>query len=285
MKTGIHKSSFNLKQASFDLGLGHWLLYIEFQVKHGDKSSRKYARKDFHWVDQCKEVFAHAKDAAGKFGFPEWLISSSFYFDSQEKASIRRQIADSWGKNIAEYHKLGRLVWEVVKAPQMRGYFEELNDFIANFRIPDEVTSVVSSWVSSFTEEAILDPEKVPEFLNYLREVIMHDLAQPKQEVFISHSHIDIELATELANEFEKKGVLCFLAPRDIPSGDLWSEDIRQALYRCSELLAIVTPNSKFSPWLMIEAGAAWSEGKIINIGYAYVDLKELPAKRLGDIL
>lgn len=281
-KNGIAatRSDFFFKQASFDIGVAQELIGWESYAKRSHSSERisKWAWERYlHWAEPCKDIFIRCQDTINKLGIPEYTISASAGFQYTDNSILKRIITEEWGKNVTDFYVLGCLVWEVGKAPRRRGYLEDLKDLSIKLYLPNEVTDIISSWLLCNKENKSPDPKDVNEFINSFRKDLMVHLSQPTPEVFISYSHHDIGLATELVTEFEKRNIRCFLAQRDIPSGDNWTEEIRQSLLSCSEILAIVTPNSKDSAWLMIEAGVAWANKKVINIGFAYVDLKELP--------
>jgi len=80
----------------------------------------------------------------------------------------------------------------------------------------------------------------------------------PLYDVFISYSHKDEELAKELRQLLEDKGLKCFMSSMDISPGDPWAETIRDALEGSQELLLVITADSIDSKWVMCEGGAGW---------------------------
>jgi hypothetical protein len=84
----------------------------------------------------------------------------------------------------------------------------------------------------------------------------------PLYDVFISYSHKDEELARELRQLLESKGLKCFMSSMDIRSGDPWTETIRNALVDAQEILLVITPDSVDSKWVLCEGGAGWALGK-----------------------
>nr|WP_298924027.1 toll/interleukin-1 receptor domain-containing protein [uncultured Allomuricauda sp.] len=97
------------------------------------------------------------------------------------------------------------------------------------------------------------------------------------QDIFISYSSLDTEIATEIATMLNKNGISTFMAEHKITGGEDWEESIRLALVNAREIIIFITPNSVKSNWVMIEAGAAWSIGKRITPCVAYVDMNSLP--------
>src|SRR3954464_13241570 len=51
-----------------------------------------------------------------------------------------------------------------------------------------------------------------------------------KYDLFISHSSADAETAQALVTDFENRNISCWMAPRDIPMGSSYHEEIVQAI-------------------------------------------------------
>lgn len=202
-KISENKSALALKQTCFDLGVGSDLLGEEDFAKSRHGSDTDRIREEYHrWAEPCEVVLTRAKEAAKKFGFPDWYIITSLRYPS-EKGSVRSAIADKWGKSIAEYYTLGSLIWKVAKEPEMRGYFEALNDFLIEVRLTDDhLIAVISSWVSSYDEHTRPEPEEVRSFIDHFREALIGYLEKPTPEGFTSYSQnahsqpIDVTAAT-----------------------------------------------------------------------------------------
>ena len=96
-------------------------------------------------------------------------------------------------------------------------------------------------------------------------------------DLFISYSTKDTDIASELAGMLQKHGLSYFMDSRSLSSGDEWTESIRHSLIQSKEVLMLLTPNSIKSQWVMIEAGAAWVQGKRIVPCIQFVDKKDLP--------
>ena len=271
---------FSRKIASFDIGVALGLIHNEVFAKrlHSSESIAKEVRETYsHWAEPCKDIIKRCKDTANKLGIPSWELKASSYFGYTDNSPLKKILTEEWGKNTASFYVLGCLIWEVGKAPKRLGYIEKLKNLFINLNLPGEVTNVASSWICLNKENATLEPEEVRTFLNQFRVALMAYLSKPKAQIFISYSQLDIEFVRELVSEFEKGDVKCFLAERDIQKGKFWPEEIRQHLISCDEFLIIVTPRSKSSEWLKIEAGAAWALRKEINIALNFVSPEELP--------
>ena len=98
----------------------------------------------------------------------------------------------------------------------------------------------------------------------------------PQYDIFISYSHLDNQLAKSLYSKFNAAGLRCFLAEKDIAAAERWENRIRDALRASQRILLIITPNSKNSPWVLTEAGAAWALGKPLVPALAYVQGRDL---------
>jgi len=262
-----------IKRTLFDYGAAEWLLATEHDANRGGDRIGEAVREQFvEWSRSCAGVLANGRAAAEELHITPAVIVSTRYSDTFE-----RVYEGVLGRSNLMYYRLGRLTWDFATHPRFLGYEENMRRLTGELGMHGKVGPIVSEWVSAQQRDQ-KDRNVAPEsFVFEIRKILMGHIDRGSGQVFISHSHLDVALAKELVSEFEKSGIHCFLAPRDIPSGDIWAEDIRGAVLACSELLAIVTPNSKSSHWLMIEAGAAWAIGRVINIGYAYVDLEELP--------
>jgi hypothetical protein len=96
-------------------------------------------------------------------------------------------------------------------------------------------------------------------------------------DVFLSYATKDSPVAEELADILSRHGLTCYMAGKSLTGGELWQEEIRNALLNSRELLLLLTPNSIKSSWVMIEAGAAWIQKKTINPYILFVDTNDIP--------
>ncbi len=62
-------------------------------------------------------------------------------------------------------------------------------------------------------------------------------------QVFISHSSKDSNIANAVCHILEDTGVRCWIAPRDIPSGSDWSTSIIKAIKE-AEMVVLLFSNS-----------------------------------------
>jgi nucleoside 2-deoxyribosyltransferase len=105
-------------------------------------------------------------------------------------------------------------------------------------------------------------------------------------KIFISSSHIDADLARDLAKRLDKTGLKVIL-PTIVESAEALEhkralEHIRaridgEALRAADEVILILTKNSLDSPWLLFEMGYATSLGKQVTPLIQGIKPKELP--------
>ncbi len=68
-----------------------------------------------------------------------------------------------------------------------------------------------------------------------------------EKRIFISHSSKDHETASIICDALEKNGLLCWIAPRDIPYGKEWAGEISKAIENSSAFLFLSSGNSNAS--------------------------------------
>ncbi len=82
--------------------------------------------------------------------------------------------------------------------------------------------------------------------------------------VFISHASTDRWVAGQIAKELAAVGVDHYLDSKVVETGDQLEAELRIALHDADELLVLLTPAALERPYVWIEIGAAWSQGKRI---------------------
>ena len=79
---------------------------------------------------------------------------------------------------------------------------------------------------------------------------------------FISHSTVDMNsFVKEIANVFEKCHMKSYIADRDAPIGSVIPQEVKNAIEASELCLAVITKNSKKSPWVNQEIGYALGAG------------------------
>ena len=69
-------------------------------------------------------------------------------------------------------------------------------------------------------------------------------MGEKPKEVFISYSTKDTDIASALLETFESYGLDCWIAPRDIPQGAQWAEEIDKAIQNARVFVVIVSSHS-----------------------------------------
>lgn len=92
-------------------------------------------------------------------------------------------------------------------------------------------------------------------------------------DVFISHSSKDKVIADHICAELEKKGIKCWIAPRDIKPGEEWARAINTAITSSSAFIVIYSGNSAQSTQVPKEIGLAGAKNSYI-IPYKIDDTK-----------
>ena len=83
-------------------------------------------------------------------------------------------------------------------------------------------------------------------------------------DVFISYSHHDKKIADALCHYLEQSNIKCWIAPRDINSGEEYGEVIEKAICNSKIFLLLYSKDSSVSPWVKGELNIAFSEEKYI---------------------
>lgn len=83
-------------------------------------------------------------------------------------------------------------------------------------------------------------------------------------DVFISYSHHDKKIADALCHYLEQNNIKCWIAPRDINSGEEYGEVIERAICNSRIFLLLYSKDSSVSPWVKGELNIAFSEEKYI---------------------
>ena len=82
-----------------------------------------------------------------------------------------------------------------------------------------------------------------------------------KYDLFISHSSEDAETAEALVTDFENRNITCWVAPRDIPMGSSYHEEIVQAIENSRAVLLLFSSAANKSEHVLREVELA-AQGK-----------------------
>jgi hypothetical protein len=84
------------------------------------------------------------------------------------------------------------------------------------------------------------------------------------KDVFISYSSHDKSITNEVCEFIEKRGVACWIAPRDVTPGAVFDEAIIDAIETTQALVLILSGSANESPFVKNEVNRAFAKGKAI---------------------
>jgi hypothetical protein len=87
---------------------------------------------------------------------------------------------------------------------------------------------------------------------------------EDKQFLFVSHVHEDRPVAIEIVEELERRGVRCWIAPRDVRAGLPFDDEIVAAIEECTAMLLIFSNCCNDSVYIRREITVAGESNKRI---------------------
>ncbi|QQS44946.1 MAG: toll/interleukin-1 receptor domain-containing protein [Acidobacteriota bacterium] len=100
--------------------------------------------------------------------------------------------------------------------------------------------------------------------------------------VFISHSTVDLWIASQMAKEIRNAGATPWLDELELGGGDPIRDRILRGIDACREAVVLITPQSIQSEWVSFEIGAVSMQRKRVTPILQYVPHDQL--KILADI-
>ena len=88
-------------------------------------------------------------------------------------------------------------------------------------------------------------------------------IVKPKK-VFISYSDVDIVAARKLRNLLVYQANADVFDAENLSASDNWESELRDGLSSADVVVALLTPTSVHSKWVLFEVGVAWALGKRI---------------------
>ena len=99
-------------------------------------------------------------------------------------------------------------------------------------------------------------------------------------EVFLSHSDVDGEFATSVAEALRRHGIPVWYSRTDILGAQQWHDEIGAALDRCDWFVVVLSPNAVESIWVKRELLYALQqerfENRILPLLYEACDYNRL---------
>ncbi len=96
-------------------------------------------------------------------------------------------------------------------------------------------------------------------------------------DLFLSFASANKAEALKLRDAGATNGLKIFMSEKELTSGDVWDEKIRQALLTSREMAVLVTPNSLKSEWVITEWAIAWALQKRVTPVLFRCDVSQLP--------
>src|ERR1700692_3107228 len=89
-------------------------------------------------------------------------------------------------------------------------------------------------------------------------------MATPELFLFVSHVSEDRAAAMEVVEELERRGVRCWIAPRDLPAGTRFDDQIADAIESAAAMLLIFSDRCNDSDYISREVTVAGESQKVI---------------------
>ena len=84
------------------------------------------------------------------------------------------------------------------------------------------------------------------------------------KDVFVSHATEDEAVAAEVCGLLERRGIACWIAPRDVAPGGVWDEAVLDAIEAAPAFLLILSSRANASLFVKNEVNRAFSQDKSI---------------------
>jgi TPR repeat protein len=89
-------------------------------------------------------------------------------------------------------------------------------------------------------------------------------MAEPEAFLFVSHVTEDRAAALKIVDELERRGIPCWIAPRNIEPGKPFDDEIAAALDRCRAMLLVFSDQCNESEYIRREVTVAGESHKVI---------------------
>jgi hypothetical protein len=89
-------------------------------------------------------------------------------------------------------------------------------------------------------------------------------LPSPYRFLFVGHVSEDRSAAVEIVDELERRGIPCWIAPRNVRPGKPFDDEIAEAIETCQAMLLIFSDRCNTSEYIRREVTVAGDVGKVI---------------------
>jgi len=91
-------------------------------------------------------------------------------------------------------------------------------------------------------------------------------MRSPDHTLFVSHVTEDRIAANEIVHEIERRGISCWIAPRDVTPGNPFDPEINYAIESCQAMLLIFSDRCNASEYIRREVTVAGEDQKVIIV-------------------
>jgi len=98
-------------------------------------------------------------------------------------------------------------------------------------------------------------------------------MRQTAPSIFISYSSVDRDVADLTCVHLENSGFSCWIAPRDIPPGEIYAKAIIDAILQCPIMIVIFSASANKSHHVLREVERAVSNGRVVIIPFRIEDV------------
>jgi hypothetical protein len=92
----------------------------------------------------------------------------------------------------------------------------------------------------------------------------IHPRHEHRIKIFLSHASVDMVLGRKVRNLISQNFNAQVFATEDLSAGEKWETKLRNELSAADVVVALLTPGSVGSSWVLQEIGAAWALRKPI---------------------
>lgn len=159
--------------------------------------------------------------------------------------------------------------WQDIEILRKRQVFPENGKPIASYDNMDKVFSDLSNLLTKWFYE-IQNKEKGLEHISPSLQVDLKVKSENKN-IFISHCHEDGDFAELLKLRLEKEGFQVWIDTDRLKVGQVWREEIDEAIRKSSAFIVIMTPDARNSEYVTYEWAFAWG----VNVKIFPIQLKK----------
>lgn len=241
---------------------------INFGLLHDKSESLKFVRKSLVRLEESpsvpKKLILQQRRFNRRSDKCRWVAEE--YFASDEVNTFE-QIQDLVSQCFAEEHlKLGfpALQLESGEAAEDQFYTGLHSRQFEPVSAAEEASQLLSDDNLNSLLGLVLPKDNLPEDTETESAMPRAVSNEGRWDVFLSHSSKDHLVTKAVCHYLEQQGVRCWMAPRDIPTGDLWSHAIMQGIKFSKITLLVLSTPSNDSRYVLREIEQSVTLGHMI---------------------